>query len=57
MRSRRAQAEIIGAIFFIVLAMIVFGFFIALLGAQYSIAKQAAEAQLLTGVEQTRAFL
>ena len=49
MRSRRAQAEIIGAIFFIVLAMIVFGFFIALLGAQYSIAKQAAEAQLLVG--------
>ena len=29
--------------------MIVFGFFISLLGAQYSMAKQAAEAQLLVG--------
>jgi hypothetical protein len=49
MKSRRAQAEIIGALFFIVLAMIVFSLFTALLAAQYSMAKQAAEAQLVVG--------
>ncbi len=48
-KSRRAQAEIIGALFFIVLAMIVFGLFTALLAAQYSMAKQAAQAQLVVG--------
>ena len=48
-RSRRAQAEIIGALFFIVLAMIVFSLFTALLAAQYSMAKQAAEAQFVIG--------
>ena len=48
-RSRRAQAEIIGALFFIVLAMIVFSLFTALLAAQYSMARQAAEAQLVVG--------
>ena len=46
---RRAQAEIIGAIFFIVLATLVFSLFIALTAAQYSLAKQAAEAQLVVG--------
>ena len=48
-RSRRAQAEIIGALFFIVLAMIVFSLFTALLAAQYSMARQAAEAQSVVG--------
>ena len=48
-KSRRAQAEIIGALFFIVLAMIVFSLFTALLAAQYSMARQAAEAQLFVG--------
>ena len=48
-KARRAQAEIIGALFFIVLAMIVFSLFTALLAAQYSMARQAAEAQLVVG--------
>ena len=48
-RTRRAQAEIIGALFFIVLAMIVFGLFTALMAAQYSMTRQAAEAQLVVG--------
>jgi ABC-type Na+ efflux pump permease subunit len=48
-KSRRAQAEIIGALFFIVLAMIVFSLFTALLAAQYSMARQAAEAQSVIG--------
>jgi ABC-type Na+ efflux pump permease subunit len=49
MKARRAQAEVIGALFFIVLAMIVFSLFTALLAAQYSMAKQAADAQLVVG--------
>ena len=49
LRSRRAQAEVIGALFFIVLAMIVFSLFTALLAAQYSMSRQAAEAQLVVG--------
>ena len=48
-KSRRAQAEIIGALFFIVLAMIVLSLFMALMAAQYSMAKQTAEAQLVVG--------
>jgi len=48
-KVRRAQAEIIGALFFIVLAMIVFSLFTALLAAQYSMARQAAEAQSVVG--------
>ncbi len=48
-KSRRAQAEIIGALFFIILAMIVFSLFTALLAAQYSMARQAAEAQSVVG--------
>jgi len=48
-KSRRAQAEIIGALFFLVLAMIVFSLFTALMAAQYSMARQAAEAQLVVG--------
>jgi hypothetical protein len=48
-KSRRAQAEIIGALFFIVLAMLVFSLFTALLAAQYSMARQAAEAQSVIG--------
>jgi hypothetical protein len=48
-KGRNGQAEIIGALFFIVLAMIVFSFFTALLGAQYVMARQAAAAQLLVG--------
>ncbi len=48
-KPRRAQAEIIGALFFIVLAMIVFSLFTALLAAQYSMARQAAEAQSVVG--------
>ena len=48
-KSRRAQAEIIGALFFIAIAMIVFSLFTALLAAQYSMARQAAEAQLVVG--------
>ena len=48
-RRRRAQAEVIGALFFIVLAMIVFSLFTALLAAQYSMARQAAQAQLVVG--------
>jgi hypothetical protein len=48
-KSRRAQAEVIGALFFIVLAMIVFSLFTALLAAQYSLARQGAEAQLVVG--------
>ena len=47
--SRRAQAEVIGALFFIVLAMIVFSLFTALTAAQYVMARQAAEAQLVVG--------
>jgi hypothetical protein len=46
---RRAQAEVIGAIFFIVLAAIVFSLFAALTAAQYSLARQAAAAQLVVG--------
>lgn len=49
LRRRRAQAEVIGALFFIVLAMIVFSLFTALMAAQYSMARQAAEAQLVVG--------
>ena len=49
MKARRAQAEVIGALFFIVLAMIVFSLFIALTAAQYTMARQAAEAQLVVG--------
>ena len=49
MKVRRAQAEVIGALFFIVLAMIVFSLFTALMAAQYSTAKEAAEAQLVVG--------
>ena len=49
MKARRAQAEVIGALFFIVLAMIVFSLFTALLAAQYSMSRQAAEAQLVVG--------
>ena len=48
-KSRRAQAEVIGALFFIVLAIIVFSLFTALLAAQYSMAKQAAQAQTVVG--------
>ena len=48
-KSRKAQAEIIGALFFIVLAMLVFSLFTALLAAQYSTARQAAEAQSVVG--------
>ena len=48
-KSRRAQAEIIGALFFIVLALVVFSLFTALLAAQYSMARQAAEAQSVVG--------
>ena len=48
-KSRRAQAEIVGALFFIVLAMIVFGLFTALLAAKYYKSRQAAEAQLVVG--------
>ena len=47
--SRRAQAELVCALFFKLLAMIVFSLFAALLGAQYSMARQAAEAQLVVG--------
>ncbi len=46
---RRAQAEIIGAIFFIVLAMIVFTLFTTLMVGQYSLARQAAAAQEVVG--------
>ena len=49
MKTRRAQAEVIGALFFIVLAMIVFSLFIALTAAQYSMARRAADAQLVVG--------
>ena len=48
-KCRRAQAEIIGALFFIVLAMIVFSLFTALTAAQYVMARQAADAQLVVG--------
>ena len=48
-KSRRAQAEIIGALFFIVLAMIVFSLFTALMAAQYTMARQAVSAQLVVG--------
>jgi P pilus assembly chaperone PapD len=46
---RRAQAEVIGAIFFVILAMIVFSLFTALTAAQYTLARQASEAQLVVG--------
>jgi hypothetical protein len=49
MKARRAQAEVIGALFFIVLAMIVFSLFTALMAAQYSMAREAAQAQLVVG--------
>jgi len=48
-RRRKAQAEVIGAIFFVVLAMIVFSLFTALTAAQYSLATQASQAQLVVG--------
>jgi hypothetical protein len=48
-KPRRGQAEIIGALFFVVLAMIVFSLFTALLAAQYSMTRQAAQAQLVVG--------
>lgn len=46
---RLGQAEVIGAIFFIVFAMIVFSLFTALIASQYSLARQATEAQLVVG--------
>ena len=46
-KRRRAQAEVIGALFSIVLAIIVFSLFTALMAAQYSMAKQAADTQLV----------
>ena len=49
MKARRAQAEVVGALFFIVLAMIVFSLFTALMAAQYSMAREAAQAQLVVG--------
>ena len=49
MKARRAQAEVIGALFFIVLAMLVFSLFAALMAAQYSMAREAAQAQLVVG--------
>ena len=49
MKVRMAQAEVIGALFFIALAIIVFSLFTALMAAQYSMARQAAEAQLVVG--------
>ena len=48
-RARKAQAEVIGALFFIILAMIVFSLFTALTATQYSMARQAADAQLVVG--------
>ncbi len=48
-RTRKAQSEIIGAIFFIVLAMVVFTLFTMLTAAQYSLARQAAAAQQIVG--------
>jgi len=48
-RTRKAQSEIIGAIFFIVLAMVVFTLFTTLTAAQYSLARQAAAAQQVVG--------
>lgn len=48
-RCRSAQAEVVGAIFFIVLAMIVFTLFAGLTAAQYSMARQAAAAQVVVG--------
>jgi len=48
-KGRKAQAEVIGAIFFVVLAMTVFSLFTALTVAQYSLARQAAEAQQVVG--------
>ena len=47
--TKRAQAEVIGALFFIVFAMIVFSLFAALTAAQYAMARQAAQAQLVVG--------
>ena len=49
MKVRRAQAEVMGALFFIVLAMVVFSLFTSLFAAQYSMARQAAQAQLVVG--------
>lgn len=49
LRGRRAQAEVIGAIFFIVLAVTVFSLFTTLTAAQYTLARQASEAQLVVG--------
>jgi hypothetical protein len=46
---RRGQAAIIGAIFFFVFAMAVFGAFAALVAVQYSMTRQATAAQLLVG--------
>jgi len=48
-KGRRAQAEVIGAIFFIVLAITIFGLFTTLTAAQYALARQASEAQLVVG--------
>ena len=48
-KPRRAQAEVIGALFFIVLAVLVFSLFTALIAAQYTMARQAANAQLAIG--------
>jgi len=50
-KRRRAQAEVIGALFSIVLAIIVFSLFTALMAAQYSMAKQAADTFLPFGVK------
>lgn len=48
-KTRKGQSEIIGAIFFIVLAMVVFTLFTTLTAAQYSLARQAAAAQQVVG--------
>jgi hypothetical protein len=48
-RRQRGQAAIIGAIFFFVFAMAVFGALAALVAAQYSMTRQATAAQLLVG--------
>lgn len=52
-KKRKAQAEVIGAIFFIILATIVFTIFASLTAAQYAMARASAQAQLIVGRKAT----
>ncbi len=48
-RRRKGQAEVIGAMFFIVIASVVFALFMSLAAAEYTLAREAAQAEVIVG--------